>query len=122
MASPAMPRKADARNVRRYLTIVQDARGYPGPNARRDLAPPDGPAEPVVHSVVLGDDFEDLEVRYLAVVRALRQAGADFGAAATAFRKLDEGTGYPPHVAQADAERAKARVLDTLREHVGEND
>lgn len=38
------------------------------------------------------------------------------------FRKLDESTGYPPHVAQADAERAQARVLATIREHVGEND
>lgn len=114
--------EGDVRDVRRYLTIVQDARGYPGPNTRRDLAPPDGPAEPVVHTVVLADDFEGLVRRYVAVVQALRQAGAAFGAAATAFRKLDDGTGYPPHVAQADAERAQARVLDTLREHVGEND
>lgn len=112
----------DARNVRRYLTIVQDARGYPGPNARRDLAPPDGPAEPVIHRVVLADDFEDLVRRFVAVVQALRQSAASHGAAATAFRKLDEGTGYPPHVAQADAERAQARILDTIREHVGEND
>jgi hypothetical protein len=47
--------------ARRYLTIIQAAEGYPPPGAPREAAPPDGPAEPVVHTVVMADAYEALE-------------------------------------------------------------
>ena len=43
---------------RRYLTIIQDERGYPGPDAPLDKAPPDGPKPPEVVQVVLAADYE----------------------------------------------------------------
>ncbi len=47
--------------ARRYLTIVQDARGYPAPGEPPSEGPPNGPAPPVLHAVVLADDYEALE-------------------------------------------------------------
>ncbi len=57
-----------ARLVRRYLTIIQDPAGYPAPGEPLEPAPPDGPAPPVMHSVVLADDYEAL----LAALERLR--------------------------------------------------
>lgn len=54
--------------VRRYLTIVQDARGYPPSYAPLEEGPPTGPAPPTVHQVVLADDYEALERAARAVV------------------------------------------------------
>lgn len=47
--------------ARRYLAIVQDARGYPAPGDPLEPAPPDGPAQPVIHTVVLADEYERIE-------------------------------------------------------------
>ena len=43
--------RANSTGPRRYLTIVQDGRGYPGPGEPRDPAPPDGPKPPEVVQV-----------------------------------------------------------------------
>jgi hypothetical protein len=48
-------------SVRRYITVVQDPRGYPSNTADLDPAPPEGPEPPMVYSVVKADDFERLE-------------------------------------------------------------
>lgn len=47
--------------ARRYLTVIQAAQGYPPPRTPLEPAPPDGPAQPVIHTVVLADDYEELE-------------------------------------------------------------
>lgn len=45
-------------SVRRYLIVIQDARGYPEPGADLEPAPPEGPEQPVMRSAVLADDYE----------------------------------------------------------------
>ena len=44
--------------ARRYLVIVQAAQGYPERGEPLEAAPPDGPAQPVVHTAVLEADYE----------------------------------------------------------------
>lgn len=46
-------------SARRYITIIQDEHGYP-PLGELDPAPPDGPKPPVVHTVVLADEYDRL--------------------------------------------------------------
>lgn len=48
-------------SARRYLAVVQDPRGYPAPGEPLEAAPPGGPAQPVIHTVVRADDYEALE-------------------------------------------------------------
>jgi hypothetical protein len=74
---------------RRYLAIVQDERGYPAPGDDPDDGPPDGPKPPMLHSVVLADEFDVLRTqadRYRAALEEIRThalasgtwVGADF--------------------------------------------
>lgn len=56
------------------------------------------------------------------IVWALRRAVSSLGAAAVAFRKLDEGTGYLPHIAAADAKRAEDEAREALRRYDRERD
>lgn len=68
--------------ARRYLAVVQDPRGYPAPGGELEPAPPEGPAPPVMHSVVLADDFERVERERdegLLLVQDLREACWDAG-------------------------------------------
>jgi hypothetical protein len=51
------------------------------------------------------------------IVYALRRAATALRAASVAFSKLDEGTGYPPHIAAADAARAQEHAMAALRLH-----
>lgn len=50
--------------ARRYLVLIQDARGYP--HRGQEPAPPEGPAGPVIRTAVLEDDYEAMEARALA--------------------------------------------------------
>lgn len=43
--------------ARRFLALVQEAGGYPAPLADLDPAPPEGPAQPALHSVVKVSDL-----------------------------------------------------------------
>lgn len=56
---------------RRYLAIVQDPRGYPPRDAELDPAPPEGPAPPVIHSVVLEVDYDAMEILFAQRAQAL---------------------------------------------------
>lgn len=49
------------------------------------------------------------------ILYALRRAATALGAAHVAFANLDEGTGYPPHIAAADAKRAQDHAMAALR-------
>lgn len=49
--------------ARRYLAVVQDPRGYPAPGEPLEAAPPEGPAQPVIHTVVLADEYDDLAAK-----------------------------------------------------------
>lgn len=49
--------KRDQAEPRRYIAVIQDERGYPGPGAHLDPAPPDGPKPPQVVTVVKADDY-----------------------------------------------------------------
>lgn len=60
--------------ARRYLAVVQAAEGYPGPDDPREAAPPDGPAPPVLHTVVLEADYEALEAENAELRVRLSQA------------------------------------------------
>lgn len=46
--------------ARRYIVVVQAPGGYPAPNTPLEEAPT--PREPTIHSAVLADDYECLEV------------------------------------------------------------
>lgn len=110
------------RDTRRFLTVIQDERGYPGPG-QLDPAPPDGPKPPMMLQVVKADDYEALLREHFALVSALRQAGASFAAIEAWARKEDEGTGIgQPHLIRNDAERARDRILAVLAEHAREDD
>lgn len=45
-------------SARRYLAVIQAAEGYPAPGEPLEAAPPDGPAQPIIHQVVLADEYE----------------------------------------------------------------
>ena len=60
-------------SARRYLAIVQDARGYPPPG-ELDPAPPEGPGQPMVYSVVKADDFERVQAERDEAIRLLANA------------------------------------------------
>lgn len=51
----------DSDQARRYVAVIQDARGYPAPGAPLEPGPPEGVGPPVIHSVVLADDHERVE-------------------------------------------------------------
>lgn len=64
-------------SVRRYLTIVQAPEGYPAPKAPLEDAP--SVPQPMLHSVVLADDYEALEARVDALTGALRETHRQLG-------------------------------------------
>lgn len=45
------------RQLRRYIAVVQDARGYPSAGDLEN-APPDGPEQPMLYTVVKADEHE----------------------------------------------------------------
>jgi hypothetical protein len=60
-------------SARRYIAVVQDPRGYPPPG-ELDPAPPEGPDQPVIHSVVLAEEYDRLrEVTDEMVERAVAE-------------------------------------------------
>ena len=52
------PVRGQSASPRRYLTVIQDERGYPGPGDPKDMAPPVGPKPPEVVQVVTVTDHE----------------------------------------------------------------
>jgi hypothetical protein len=52
-----MPRSQSS-GSRRYLTVIQDERGYPGPDDPKDMAPPVGPKPPEIVQVITVNDHE----------------------------------------------------------------
>lgn len=61
------------KRARRYLTIIQDARGYPAPGGPLDKAPPEGPEQPQIVSVVRADDYEAACELPVQMVESLRE-------------------------------------------------
>jgi hypothetical protein len=47
-------------SARCYLVVLQDGRGYPGPDDPLDPAPPEGPEPPTVVKVVKYEDYQKL--------------------------------------------------------------
>jgi hypothetical protein len=87
-------------SVRRYLAVIQAPEGYPGPNDPLEPAPPDGPALPVLHTVVREEAFETLE----AEVARLRPVVAQIASLA-----VQNGYGYA---------RVPVGVIDAAREAI----
>lgn len=54
--------------ARRYLAVIQDPKGYPPRGALLEPAPPEGPAPPVIHEVVLATDYERLRAALEIIV------------------------------------------------------
>lgn len=97
---------AVADTARRYLAVVQAAEGYPAPGEPLEAAPPDGPAPPILHSVVLADDYEELQRTAKGLRHALAgmvdlyrhpdTGGTDTGAKAFIAAKAALGEGGEP--------------------------
>lgn len=85
--------------MRRYLAIIQDARGYPAPGEPLDKAPPEGPEQPMVYSVVKADEHD-------AEVARLRGA-------------LEQIEGSPRSAIGCEAQRIAREALAPLRSHTG---
>jgi hypothetical protein len=94
-------------SARRYIAVVQAAEGYPARGAALEQAPPDGPAPPVIHSVVLEDDFAALESQVDGLVEALREVGNAYGCYAGCTGALPgapaDGSGHTPGCRKARA-------------------
>jgi hypothetical protein len=90
----------ETRSTRRYVAVVQAAEGYPAPGAPLESAPPDGPAPPVLHSVVLADEYEALAAeaeRLRAALTRIEAGGSTFlyDGAGCAHIAADALTGDP---------------------------
>jgi hypothetical protein len=48
-------------SARRYIAVVQAPGGYPGPDDPLEAAPPEGPAPPMLHTVVMEAEYEAIE-------------------------------------------------------------
>lgn len=119
---PVVRRGRTGGDTRRFVTVIQDERGYPAPG-QLDFAPPDGPKPPVVVAVVKADEYEALLKQHFGLVSALRQAATGFAAIEGWARKEDEGTGIgQPHLIRNVAEHARSRILVVLAEHAREDD
>ncbi len=57
--------------ARRYLAIVQAPEGYPAAGSPLEAEPPNGPAPPIVHEVVLSRDYEAIRAEADALRAAL---------------------------------------------------
>lgn len=60
-------------DARRYIAVIQDPRGYPPPGADLEPAPPEGPSQPVLHSVVAADEYERVQAERDRLAEALRE-------------------------------------------------
>lgn len=70
--------------IRRYLAIIQDPRGYPAEGL--DPAPPNGPEQPMVFSVVKADEHDAAIRGAVRLLNAVDQAASDLeNGAAPAF-------------------------------------
>jgi hypothetical protein len=53
---PNREMESDRTTLRRYLAIIQDPRGYPAESL--EPAPPEGPEQPMLYTVVKADEHE----------------------------------------------------------------
>ena len=64
---PVVRRGRTGGDTRRFVTVIQDERGYPAPG-QLDFAPPDGPKPPVVVAVVKADEYEALLKQHFGLI------------------------------------------------------
>lgn len=88
---------------RTYLAIVQDPRGYPGPGAPLDPAPPDGPVAPNLITCIRLDDHERAVDEAMAMVTNDR---VTYQMALRVVRELiDDGPGTAAQLAERMTEK-----------------
>ena len=77
--------------ARRYLTVIQDPRGYPT-KLGTEPAPPEGPSEPVLLSVVKADDYEAIQADRDALAARVKELEARIAGALEALETVPPWT------------------------------
>jgi hypothetical protein len=81
--------------LRRFVAVVQDWRGYPAPGEPLELAPPKGPEQPMLYTVVKADEHDAEVGRLRDAIRAIGSAwrGGDDAEIATAIGAATDAAG-----------------------------
>jgi hypothetical protein len=82
----------ESERARTYVTIVQAPEGYPADSELRKLE--ETPAPPVVHAVVLRDDYEKVEAENVEMRKALNDIAIVRRESAKVFMVLQSVADY----------------------------